>query len=499
MAPASTLIRAPSQRARAYRASIPAVLILMACGMVITGCAALPATPENLPAVPAAFKEADTRTHAAPPAMMAGGAWWKLFADPVLDELVVRALSGNTSIQIAAAKLNLARAAARSAGASRMPQAGLNAGVSRQGGPLINAAGGDGTLFNVGANLSFELDLAGRLSKAAEAATLDAQSREALLYGARLLIQADVVQNYMSLRHIDAERAMVRGIAQVQRESLRLTERRQNAGLAPELDSVRARAELASTEAEALALDRRRAELEHAIALLVGETASTFNLASADWKVDLPDIPPGIPSAVLVRRPDISAAQRSMAAAQARLGIAHKAWFPNLSLTSSGGFASAELGDLLRFSSRAWNIGSLLSLPLFDGGRRDAAIQNARADLELALATYREQILVAFKEVEDQLSTLRLLSDQAQALSSAMDAAGRATVLSESRYQRGLASQIDLLDARRSELRNRRAALVVNAQRYQATAALVRALGGGWGDATAGAMSQGAALNTNAQ
>jgi multidrug efflux system outer membrane protein len=194
----------------------------------------------------------------------------------------------------------------------------------------------------------------------------------------------------------------------------------------------------------------------------------------------LPRIPAGVPSSVLARRPDVSAAQSSLLAAQARVGVARAAWFPNLSLTADGGFASPELGDLFKWSARAWSVGALLSLPLFDGGRREAGIQGAQARLDEALAGYRGQVLTAFKDVEDQLSSLRLLQEQAQTQDRAVSFARRATVLSESRYRHGLDSQLELLDARRSELRNRRQALQVRASQYQATVALIRALGGGW-------------------
>jgi multidrug efflux system outer membrane protein len=194
----------------------------------------------------------------------------------------------------------------------------------------------------------------------------------------------------------------------------------------------------------------------------------------------LPVIPAGVPSTVLARRPDISAAQRSMQAAQTRVGVAEAAWFPNLSLTAFGGYASPELGDLFKWSSRAWGIGALMSLPLFDGGRRKAGVQNAEAELDAALAGYREQVLVAFKDVEDQLSALRLLAEQAEAQTRAVSSATRATTLSDARYRNGYVSQLDLLDARRSELRNRRQALQVRSAQYQATVGLVRALGGDW-------------------
>jgi len=240
------------------------------------------------------------------------------------------------------------------------------------------------------------------------------------------------------------------------------------------------RTDLASNEAEGLALERRRSQLEHALAVLVGESASNFAVASADWAVPLPQVPAGVPSTVLARRPDVAAAMNQLQAAQARVGVAQAAWFPSLSLTAAGGFASPEISDLFKWSARTWGIGALMSLPIIDGGRRNAAVQGARAEFDVAVASYREQVLVAFKDVEDELAALRLLTDQSEAQSRAVASASRATALSESRYRNGLVSQLELLDAQRSELRNRRQAVQVRAAQYQATVGLIRALGGSW-------------------
>jgi len=184
---------------------------------------------------------------------------------------------------------------------------------------------------------------------------------------------------------------------------------------------------------------------------------------------------------VLARRPDVAAAQLAMQAAEARAGVARLAWFPDVALTANGGYASTDLGDLFKWSARSWGIGALLSLPVFDGGRRDAGVQTANAQWDIAAASYREQVLGAFRDVEDQLASLRLLADQAGAQKVAVDAATRATVLSDARYRNGLVSQLELLDARRSELANRRVAVQVRAAQYQATVGLIKALGGGWG------------------
>jgi multidrug efflux system outer membrane protein len=450
--------------------------------LLLVSCASVPAIdPASLPSTPAAFKEGDGRwTVAAPAEAQPRGEWWKAFSDPVLDDLIARAQRNNASVQVAAARLAQARAFVLSTKADRLPQIGIGASAYRLDGIVSNTAGPARGFYTAGANASYEADLFGRLARTTDAAVLDAQAREALLQSTRLLVQADVAQAYLALRAIDVERALVRSTVGAYRDTLSLTERRFRAGDVAELDVTRARTEVAATESDALALDQRRAEIEHALAVLVGEAASDFQVSVAEWKTALPIIPAGVPSTVLTRRPDVSAAQSSLAAAQQRVGVAKAAWFPSLSLTATGGYASPEIGDIFKWSARAWGLGALLSLPIFDGGRREAGVQNARGEMDAALANYREQILVAFKDVEDQLSALRLLAEQSEAQGRAVEAASRSTALSDARYRNGLVSQLDLLDARRSELRNRRQALQVRSAQYQATVGLVRALGGAW-------------------
>ena len=461
--------------------SLSSRLTPLLAALLLAGCATTAQfTPAAAPAAPAAYKELDGRwASAAPAEAQARGRWWAVFVDPVLDGLVERADANNTSIQLAAARLSQARALLRSADADRLPQIGVSAGASR-GNLLTPGVATPVTVASVGASASWEPDLFGRLAKASNAASLDAQASAALLQSTRLLVQSDVAQAYFVLRALDDERALVRETVGAYRDTLRLTERRYAAGDVAELDLARVRTEVAATESQALALDRRRAQLEHALAVLLGELPSGFSLAEADWRGALPNVPPGIPSTVLTRRPDVSAAQSAMQAAQLRVGVARSAWFPDVALTANGGFASTDLGDLFKWSARSWGIGALLSLPLFDGGRREAGVQNANALWDAAAASYREQVLVAFQDVEDQLAALRLLADQAGAQTQAVDAAARATVLSNSRYRNGLVSQLELLDARRSELANRRQAVQVRAAQYQATVGLIRALGGGW-------------------
>ena len=448
--------------------------------LLLAGCAtSLPKIDEQkLPPVPAEFKE--NWTIAAPAEAQPRGEWWKAFNDPVLDDLVERASRGNASIQVAAARLAQARAFVRATDADRSLQAGLGASARRAQGIIGGDAGPARSLFATGVDLGYEVDLFGRLSHATDAATLDAQAREGLLQSARLLVQAEVAQTYLALRAVDSERELVRGTVLAYRETLALTERRWRAGDVAELDVARSSTEVAETESEALALDRRRAELEHALAVLLGEVPSRFSLPETTWDTALPRIPAGVPGTVLTRRPDVAAAQNTMLAAQARVGVAKAAWFPRVALTASGGYASSELSDLFEWSSRAWLVGAIFSLPLLDGGRRKAGVDSAAAELEGEVQRYREQILVAFKDVEDQLAALRLLTEQAEAQARAVAAASRSTALSDARYRNGYVSRLDLLDAQRSELRNRRQALQVRSARYQSTVALVRSLGGGW-------------------
>ena len=459
----------------------PSLLLVVA---LLAGCAtSLPKIePEKLPQPPAAFKEGDGRwTQAAPAEAQPRGEWWKAFADPVLDDLVERANRSNTSIQVAAARLAQARAFVRATDADRSPQIGVGASATRAqgivGGTFVGPAR---NIFATGVDFSYEADLFGRLSHASDAATLDAQAQEGLLQSARLLVQSQVAQTYLALRALDDERSLVRSTVGAYRETLALTERRWRAGDVAELDVARASTEVAATESDALALDRQRAGLEHALAVLVGEIVSSFSLPVAEWSSALPVIPAGVPSTLLTRRPDVSAAQQTMLAAQARVGVAKAAYFPRVALTGTAGYASTDLSDLFEWSSRAWLLGAVASLPVFDGGRRKAGVESATAQLEGEVVRYREQVLVAFKDVEDELSALRLFAEQVEAQGRAVQSSSRSTALSDVRYRSGYVSQLDLLDAQRSELRNRRQAVQVRSAQYQSTVALVRALGGGW-------------------
>jgi outer membrane protein, multidrug efflux system len=451
--------------------------------LTIFGSASLRAAevkPPELPVAPTIFLENalfPAEPNSAPTAITPQ--WWTIFGDPALNALIAKAQKSNSNIQEAVARLSQARAQLRDAQAQQRPQFNVGGNASRQTGPLINAAGGGGTLLSVGASLSYELDVLGRLSKTKKAARLDADAADKLVQSARLMVEADTAQAYYELRTIDEERALLSEAIAREEKAVEIVEARIRNGFAAELEQSRARGQLATLLSERLTLDRRRAEVEHNLAFLMGEAPRILNLGGA--KLDPPPaIPPDIPSAVLARRPDVSAADRKLAAATLRVGVAKGSWLPQLNLTTSRGYASSSLGTLLRSATQNFGVGFLLSLPFLDGGRRAAAIKSANANVELAAAEYRTQILTALRDVEDQLSAVRILGDQADVLSVAGTANARARAITQARFDNGLISQLELIEANRTQLEGARDAVQNKFSRYVATIGLVRALGGGW-------------------
>ncbi len=449
----------------------------------------LPATPSSYKNPPVATLADGSWTLAAPADATSRGDWWLAYQDSTLNRLIDSALQHNTDLAVAAARLQQARAALGEADAERMPQLDLTAGSARgtqagagpSGTSLLNSSNTTPVkLTSLGASFSYEIDLAGRLSGASRAAALDAEASAALLQGSQLLISSQVAQAYFRLQFLDQQRKLLQETVQSYARSEQLTQQRYQAGEESGLALARIAADSQATRAQAIALDRQRAEAENALALLLGQPASGFQLAEADFQSALPQIPAGVPAAMLARRPDVAAAQRKLLAAQTRVGVAQAAWFPDLTLTSAGGYASSQLRDIFRWSARAWSVEGLLSSPLFDGGRRQALLGSARADMELAMADYRHSILQSLGEVEDSLSDIRLLQQEESAQQLAVQNATQASAMAASRYRNGQTGQLELLDAERSELTIRRQALSIRQDRYLASISLIRALGGSW-------------------
>jgi multidrug efflux system outer membrane protein len=470
--------------------------VIAIAAVLLAGCSLAP--PLETPQVdtPAAWKQALPEAERGswkvgePSEAAPRGEWWKVFRDPALDALEAQAIAANQNLAVAAARVKQARTLVGVAQADRIPQ--VNGGV----GPYRFKPSGasqrlpDGetvspyTVWRGVLTFSYEVDLFGRVGNRIDAARADAEGAEASFRSVLLALQADVAQTYFALRQTDAELGVLRTTVKLREDTVKLVQRRFDLGDISELDLAQAKTSLALTRNEAIALERIRAQLEHALAVLTGRAPASFDLAAGPLAAEVPAIPAGLPSALLERRPDIAAAQRAMAASNARIGVAKAAFFPSLTLTGQGGFESADLGDLFQWSSRTWLLGPLfgtiLSMPLIDGGRNQANLDRAYAVLEESMAAYRQTVLGAFAEVEDQLVGLRTLAGQADAARDSVVSAQRAFDIANKRYERGASSFLEVIEAQRTLLVSQRLDVQVQGARAITTVALVRALGGGW-------------------
>ena len=441
-------------------------------------------------AVPAEYKAAPLGTWkvAEPADNLPKGQWWHIFGDPVLNDLQSRALQSNQELQAAFAVVNQSRAVARIARAEFFPTLDANPAFRRERfSPNQEPSFGAITAntFRMPLDLSYEIDLWGRVRRGFESARAEAQAAQAAFHNLLLTLQADLAQNYFRLRALDAEIAVLERTVALRNDQLGIVTSRFDTGLGTELDVARARTELATSEAELASVKLRRIELENAIAILVGETPSSFTLAryenaDVDWKSDPPGIPADLPSNLLERRPDIAEAERHLAADNARIGVAKAAFFPALRLTGSGGYMSAEMDNLFNWDSRFWSIGPSVSLPIFAGGRNLANLRRSRSRFEESVARYRQRVLIAFGEVENALAGIQLLAERSAAEDRALSSARRARDLATESFSAGLTSFLDVIDADRVALQTHRAALQTAGQRHLAAVQLIKALGGGW-------------------
>ncbi|WP_076593930.1 efflux transporter outer membrane subunit [Herminiimonas arsenitoxidans] len=407
------------------------------------------------------------------------GEWWVVFGDDNLSALIVEASNANLNLAMALARVKDARAAAGVVNADRGVQVDVGVGPTRTGNSQSIS-----TQYSAPLSFSYEVDLFGRLSDASRAARLDAQGQEAAYRSVLLALQSDVAQQYFTIRSLDSELDVLQKTVALRQEALDLTQRRFDAGDTSELDVAQAKTEWATTSAELEGVKRQRAQRDHALAILLGKAPAEFTLAVAPLAAPIVNVPAGLPSDLLERRPDIAQAQRQLAASSARIGAAKAAFFPKLLLTGSAGYESNELRDLFKWSSRSWMlgpvVGTMLSMPLFDGGRNRSNLERADANYEALVANYRQQVLVGFQDVEDNLSALRTLDRQIQFEDQAVKSAQLATRLADSRYRYGSASYFEVIDAQRSSLSSQRSKIRSTGQRAVASVGLIRALGGGW-------------------
>lgn len=478
------------------------LLCALLLGVCLSACSLAPEFTSPELAVPAAYKQQPaaqlTATDAgnaewkpaAPEDGEPRGAWWTRFDDPLLNDYQQRAAAANQDLAAAVARLEASRALVRVARAAQLPRLDAGAGAARTrpsaNQPGIPIPGGIDpyTRFQFGVTAQYELDLFGRVRDSVRAARADAQADEALFQALLLAVETDVAQTYFLVRALDAELAVLHDTVTTRKSELNVFEQRFAAGDISALDVERARTDLETARSDVQAVTRQRAQYEHALALLLGQAPAELDVAAAALATNLPDIPAGLPSALLERRPDIAAAQRRMIAANARIGVARAAFYPILNLTAEAGFTAASAGDLFKWASRTWALGplagALVAAPLFDGGRNKANLARAEAVLDAEVATYRQTVLNAFREVEDQLVALRTLGEQSIAVASANHSAGRALALANTRFQAGASAYLDVLEARRSVIAVQRQRKQLDGTRAQATVALIKALGGGW-------------------
>ena len=473
----------------------PRLFPLLAALLVLAGCSLAPPYERASGDTPAAFKEAAPGSGwkvAEPSEAAPRGDWWRVFADPTLDKLEAQAAAANQDLQAGLARLAQARAVQQGARAGFFPRLDVGAGATRQRaspasqGLAADAASETNTLWRAQASVAYEADLFGRIGSAVDAASAGTQQQEALFRSLQLAIQADVAQAYFSLREFDSLAALYAETVVLREQNLKLFERRFDEGDISELELSRVRTELASARSEAIGIARQRAVAEHALAILLGQAPAAFAMIAQPLARVTVRVPVGLPSELLERRPDIAAAERAMAAANARIGAARAAFFPRLDLTGAFGYEAADLGDLFKWSSRSFVlgplVGTLLSLPVFDGGARQSRLDQAAAAYQEDVANYRQSVLRAFKEVEDNLAHLRRLGDQTQAQDDAVQSARRAARLSQIQFREGSISYLGVIDADRSVLQQQRVAVSLDAERARATVGLIRAIGGGWGD-----------------
>ncbi|HWI36137.1 MAG TPA: efflux transporter outer membrane subunit [Burkholderiales bacterium] len=450
----------------------------------LAGCAVGPDYHKPDAPVPAQFKELEGWRQAAPSDAAPRGPWWTLFDDAELDGLMKRVDVSNQTIIAADARFRQARAVVDQARAGLFPTVSANGSATRTKSPsLPNApsfATGAVNNFNASLNASWELDLWGRVRRSVEAGEASWQGSSADLEAARLSARASLAQAYFSLRVADAARRVLEETVASYQRTVELTRNRYNAGVAARVDIVQAEVQLKSVQANLIDVGVQRAQLEHAIALLVGVPPAQFSIAPVTADLKIPSIPVVVPSELLQRRPDIAAAERAMAAANANIGVATAAYYPSLTLTGAAGSRTTQLTDLLTAPTRFWSLGAAAAETLFDGGLRRATTEQARAAYDAQVATYRQTVLTGFQEVEDNLAALRILDQEATLQEEVVAGARHALELTENQYRAGVVGYLNVIAAQQVLFNNQRTQFDILGRRLTASVALVRALGGGW-------------------
>jgi NodT family efflux transporter outer membrane factor (OMF) lipoprotein len=434
-------------------------------------------TPEN-------FKETDNWKFAQPKDDVIRGKWWEIFNDAQLNALEEQAHSANQSIALAGANFRAARAVVKQSRSEYFPTVTTSPSIirSQSSGALSSnfSAGRSFTDYTLPFDATWEADLWGRIRNTVRVSASEAQATAGDLQNVRLSIEAELAFDYYQLRALDSQKALLDSTVVAFQKQLDLTRVRFQTGIASDEDVALAETQLETTQAQATDVGIVRAQLEHAIAMLTGQPASTFSLTFKPMEAAPPPIPLGVPSQLLERRPDIAAAERRVAEANAEIGVTKAAFFPALTLSAAAGFESSSIATWLTWPARFFSVGPTLTQTLFDKGRRKAVTEEARAQYDGTVATYRQIVLTAFQEVEDNLAALRILSRELEQQNRAVASAQRTLSLSLYRYQSGIDSYLNVITAQTALLTNQRTAVTLQMEQMTASVQLVKALGGGW-------------------
>ncbi|HEV7386836.1 MAG TPA: efflux transporter outer membrane subunit [Phenylobacterium sp.] len=457
---------------------------LAGTALALTGCSLAPPYSPPVVTMPQAYKETGPWTPASPADAAPRGRWWTVYGDETLNGLEEKIEAGNPNLALALARYDEARANLAMARASLVPEldVGGSALANKQSSNRPLRAGGQSYYQNdtIGATLSYEFDLWGRVRNMVAAGKADAQASAADVASTRLSLEAQLADAYLNLRGLDAQSALLDQTTGAYARALNLTQVLHSGGAVAGLDVGRAQTQLGTTQAQQTEIKAQRALYEHAIAALVGEPASVFSIAPDAKLPPAPRTPVSAPSVLLQRRPDIAAAERRTAAANAQIGVARAALYPSLTLSATGGFQNAGGANLLSAANSWWAIGPSLAMALFDGGRRKAVVRASRDQFDEAAATYRATVLTAFQQVEDNLALSNRLADEAGQQMTAVTAAQKTEALSLVQYKMGAVTYLEVVIAQTADLQAQQTELSIETRRLLASVDLVRALGGGW-------------------
>jgi NodT family efflux transporter outer membrane factor (OMF) lipoprotein len=455
---------------------------------LLSGCATVgpdyvkpaPFAPQTKAVLPPSYMEADGWRIAQPNDNVLRGNWWEIYANPELNALEEQVAAANQNIAQAEANFRQAQALVRASRSGYYPA--VTGGVSATRSRHSSEVGGLGAYndFLLPIDFSWEIDLWGRVRRTVEASQAGAQASQADLASALLSAQSLLAQDYFQLRTVDAQKKILEDTIEGYRKTFDLTKNRYTGGVASKADVLQAETQLKSTQAQSIDLGVQRAQLSHAMALLVGKPPSAFSIPVAPLVATPPAVPIGVPSDLLERRPDIASAERNVAAANARIGVAEAAFYPNVRLSASAGLEAASLAKWLTWPARFWSVGPAVSEVLFDGGLRRAQTGQARAAYDAQVASYRQTVLTGFQEVEDSLATLRVLEEEAQVQQEALAAARQTVDVVTNQYKSGMVSYLNVIVVQVIALSNEQAALNILSRRMAASVTLVKALGGGW-------------------